>query len=237
MGKNEVAIDKAELASLKESVQDLTAENERLRLKLEHMNELLLNAQRARFGQSSEKKSYVMPGGQQLGLFDEAETEQDHKAPEPTEETILVAAHTRKSKRTVDELTAGLPVEEVLIELPQEDLICDKCGGTFVMIGKKFVNQELQVIPRRCKLVKYYSYTYACKSCEEKTGYAHIIHTVTPPTLMKHSLASASTVADVMTRKYVDGLPLARQEKIWAREGIQLSRATLANWVIQTSQT
>ena len=39
-----------------------------------------------------------------------------------------------------------------------------------------------------------------------------------------------------MTRKYVDGLPLARQEKVWAREGIQLSRATLANWVIQTSQ-
>lgn len=40
MGKNEVAVDKAELASLKESVQNLTAENERLRQKLEHMNEL-----------------------------------------------------------------------------------------------------------------------------------------------------------------------------------------------------
>ena len=57
MGKNEVAVDKAELASLKESVQNLTAENKRLRQKLEHMNELLLNAQRARFGQSSEKKA------------------------------------------------------------------------------------------------------------------------------------------------------------------------------------
>lgn len=53
------------------------------------MNELLLNAQRARFGQSSEKKAYVMPAGQQLRLFDEAETEQAHKAPEPTEETII----------------------------------------------------------------------------------------------------------------------------------------------------
>lgn len=46
-----------------------------------------------------------------------------------------------------------------------------------------------------------------------------------------------STVADVMTKKYVDGLPLARQEKIWARQGVELSRATLANWVIQCSQT
>ena len=46
-----------------------------------------------------------------------------------------------------------------------------------------------------------------------------------------------SSVADVMTKKYVDGLPLARQEKIWARQGVELSRATLANWVIQCTQT
>ena len=60
---------------------------------------------------------------------------------------------------------------------------------------------------------------------------------MTPPMLMKHSLASASTVANVMTQKYVDGLPLARQEKIWEREGIRLSRATMSNWVIQCAQT
>ena len=70
-----------------------------------------------------------------------------------------------------------------------------------------------------------------------KTGYANIVTTVTPPMLMKHSLASASTVANVMTQKYVDGLPLARQEKTWEREGICLSRATMSNWVIQCAQT
>lgn len=53
---------------------------------------------------------------------------------------------------------------------------------------------------------------------------------------MKHSLASPSTVAYIMAQKYVDGLPLARQEKIWAREGVSLSRATMANWVIQCSE-
>lgn len=71
--------------------------------------------------------------------------------------------------------------------------------------------------------------TYACKPCEEKTGYAHLVTTVTPPFLLKHSLASTSTAADIMVRKYVDGLPLARQEKIWAREGVALSLATMAN--------
>lgn len=237
MGKNKQDVDNTELAALKETIRNLTAENTRLQQKPERMNELLLNAQRARFGQSSEKQTYVMPGGQQLGLFNEAEVEQDHKAPEPTEETIAVAAHARKPKRTVDELTADLPVKEILVTLPEDDLFCSRCDGKLVMIGKKFISQQIQVIPRQCQLLKYYSCTYACKSCEEKTGYAHIISTVTPPALLKHSLASPSTVADVMTRKYVDGLPLARQEKIWEREGIQLSRATLANWVIQTSQT
>ena len=50
-------------------------------------------------------------------------------------------------------------------------------------------------------------------------------------------MASLPTVADVMTKKYVDGVPLARQEKIWARQGVELSRATMANWVIRCAQS
>lgn len=104
-------------------------------------------------------------------------------------------------------------------------------------IGKKLVRRELVIIPQQEKILEYYSCTYACDKCEKDTGYAHILTTQAPPALMKHSLASSSTVADVMTKKYVDGLPLARQEKIWARQGVELSRATLANWVIQCTQT
>ena len=227
----------AEVADLESKLQQLLAENDMLKKKLDHMSEILANAQRARFGQSSEKRSYVMKDANQVSLFNEAEAEQDPKAPEPTEETLTVAAQTRKKKRTIEELTAELPVEEVVIELPEDQRTCDKCGGTFVQIGKKFVSQQLIIIPRQCRLVKYYSCTYACKKCETDTGYAHIVTTVTPPPLMKHSLASPSTVADIMVRKYVDGLPLARQEKIWQREGVELSRATMANWVIQTAQS
>ena len=73
------------------------------------------------------------------------------------------------------------------------------------------------------------SITYACDRCEKETGNATIFSTQAPPPPMKHSLATSSTVADVMTKKYVDGLPLARQEKIWTRQGVELSRATLAN--------
>lgn len=178
------------------SLKILYEENAQLRQKLDHMNEPLLNAQRARFGQSSERTKYVMQGGTQLGLFNEAEAEQDHKAVEPTENTIVIPEHTRKAKRTVDELTANLPVKEVLITLSDDELVCDKGGGKYEMIGKKLVSRRLEVIPRQCYVVEYYSCSYACKSCETKTGYANIVTTVTPPMLMKHSLASASTVAN-----------------------------------------
>lgn len=162
---------------------------------------------------------------------------QDSKAEEPTEETLTVKAHARKKKRTIDELAKNLPVEEIIIDLPESRLTCDKCGGTFKLIGKKLVRRELIIIPQSEKILEYYSCTYACDKCEKDTGFAHIITTRTPPPLMKYSLASPSTVADVMTKKYVDGVPLARQEKIWARQGVELSRATMANWVIRCAQS
>ena len=101
---------------------------------------------------------------------------------------------------------------------------CYKCGGTFKLIGKKLIRRELIIVPQSEKILEYYSCTYACDKCVKDTGFAHIITTKAPPPLMKHSLASPSSMADVMTRKYVDAVPLARQENIWARRGVDLSR-------------
>mgnify|MGYP002763377634 FL=1 len=199
------------------------------------MNEVFTNAQRARFGQSSEKDSYVLHD--QTSFFNEAEKEQAPKAEEPTPDTILVPQHERKKKRSQAELLNGLPEEEVLLELPEDQLVCGKCGGKMKPIGKKFLRHEMMIIPKQMKLLAYYAVTYACDSCEKDTGFAHIVTVKPPVPLMKHSLASPSTVAYIMTQKYVDGLPLARQEKIWAREGVSLSRATMANWVIRCSET
>ena len=74
------------IAELEHENSMLRAEIDDLKLKLEHMNEILVNMQRARFGQSSEKQKYVAPD--QLCIFNEAETEQDPKAPEPDEKDI-----------------------------------------------------------------------------------------------------------------------------------------------------
>lgn len=225
----------AEVAVLEETILKQKAEIDELKRKLEHMNEVFANAQRARFGQSSEQKNYVL-GKVQLSLFNEAESSQDHKAEEPKPETIFVEAHERKKKRGQAEMLKHLPGEEVLLEIPEDQRLCSKCGGKMKPIGKKFLRHEMQIIPKQIKLLAYYAVTYACDSCEKDTGFAHIISVNPPVPLMKHSLASPSTVAYIMTQKYVDGLPLARQEKIWAREGVSLSRATMTNWVIQCSE-
>ena len=81
------------IAELERENSMLKAEVESLRTKLDHMNEILLNMQRARFGQSSEKQKYVSPD--QLSVFNEAELEQNPKAPEPDEKTIIVPEHKR----------------------------------------------------------------------------------------------------------------------------------------------
>ena len=107
----------AEVAELQTTIRQQQAEIDDLKKKLDHMNEILLNAQRARFGQSSEKKTYVL-GEDQICLFNEAELVQDHKAEEPTEETFTVKAHARKKKRTIAELVKNLPVEEIVLQLP-----------------------------------------------------------------------------------------------------------------------
>ena len=151
---------------LTQSVEALQKENAELKQKLEHMNEILANAQRARFGQSSEKKTYVL-SEDQMSLFNEAEICQDSKAEEPTEETLTVKAHARKKKRTIDELAKNLPVEEIIIDLPESRLTCDKCGGTFKLIGKKLIRRELIIIPQSEKILEYYSCTYACDRCEK----------------------------------------------------------------------
>ena len=112
----------AEVAALESTIQTQQsqihaqqAQIDELKRKLEHMNEVFANAQRARFGQSSEQKNYVL-GKDQLSLFNEAEEAQNHKAEEPTPDTILIAAHERKKKRSQAEMLNHLPEEEVLLE-------------------------------------------------------------------------------------------------------------------------
>ena len=224
-------------AVLRQMQSDLSLLREQLKTRdeeIERLSQLLLNAQRARFGQHSEKRTYVLDDGSvQLSLFNEAEQERSESAPEPTAETfVTVPEHQRRKKRTKEELRKAFPTKEVVYELQPEQLV-DRQGYRYECIGREFVRSEMSVIPQQILFIDYYRKIYASKQYEKDTGYAHILKPELPQPVMKHSLASPSSVADVMTKKYVNGLPLYRQEQEWKRLGVDLSRNTLANWVIQ----
>ncbi len=159
-----------EIAELKATILRQEKEIQALKKKLEHMTEVFANAQRARFGQSSEKKVYVLDEDR-LSLFNEAEKVQDPKAEEPTEEPFTVKAHNRKKKRTVQELAKNLPVEKIIVELQEAQKTCSKCGGTFRMIGKKLIRREMIIVPQQEKIIEYYSCTYL----GEYTSVAYIL--------------------------------------------------------------
>ena len=196
---------------------------------IEHLNDVISKYKKMVFGKKSEKKTYVFP--EQLSLFNEAETEENAKAPEPTEQTI-VKAHTRNKKRTQEERFGELPHEEVILEL--EDNSCGN-GHTMVVIGKEKERTEIEIIPEQIYIKDIYRNVYKCQECEKETGETYIEKPEVSVPVIKKSMAAPSSVAYVMQQKYQMGSPLYRQEKFWNQRGIELNRNTLANWVIKGS--
>lgn len=99
-------------------------------------------------------------------------------------------------------------------------------------MGKETIREELEYIPATLRIIRYIRMSYECPKCKH-TDTPYIFKALTPTSLMNHSLASPSSVANVMYQKYANAIPLYRQEKDWERLGIALTRATMANWIIR----
>lgn len=223
------------ITKLEKREAELTQTIESQKMRINNLMDILAKSQKAMFGRSSEKSRYVLgEDNNQLSLFNEAELETNNTAEEPTVETV-VKAHARKPKRTKEELAETLPVVEVVCDLSKQENQCDICGSELRYIGKEHVRDEIEMIPAQVRVLRYVRYNYACKECEKETGDANIIKSPVPSPVMKRSLASPSAVAYTMYQKYVNHMPLNRQESDWKNQGVTLSRATLANWIIRSS--
>ena len=146
------------------------------------------------FGTSSERRSDDIPGQQEL--FNEAETEQDPSS--LLEEETVIHEHTRKKKAAHKELFKGIPVEKVVIPLPEEDQICPVCGTQMVLIGEEYIRRELEFIPATCRVIEYYSQSYGCPACKEGLGDTEkpvIVKSRVPKALVGKGPASESVVA------------------------------------------
>lgn len=85
-------------------------------------------------------------------------------------------------------------------------------------------------------IVEHVRYAYACRNCERTDVSVPVVKAPMPAAVIKGSFATPEAVAHIMTQKFVMGVPLYRQEQDWKRQGILLSRQTMANWLIRCSE-
>jgi transposase len=183
----------------------------------------LLRSQR--FAPKSEQASR-----HQLGLFNEAEATVHGAEGEDVEEEIDVPAHTRRKggRRRLPDL---LPRVEVVHDLSDAEKVCaHDASHTLTQIGEE-VSEQLDIVPAVLQVIRHIRPKYACGTCKEGVRIAPM-----PPQPIPKSQAAPSLLAHVVTSKYVDGLPLHRQEKMLSRIGMDLPRSTLASWVVKLGE-
>ena len=199
--------------------EQLTTENQQYKAQVLTLTEQLNLALARRYAASSEKLS-----PDQIRLFDEAEAETQTAAP-AEDETVTVPAHARR-KRGRKKLPEALPRVEVIHELPDSERVCPHDGNPLTEIGA-VTSEQLDIIPAKIQVIRHIRKQYACR-CGQCIKTA-----VLPPQPIPKSLASPGLLAHITVSKYQDALPLYRQEAILQRIGVDLPRATLANWMIQ----
>src|SRR5258708_28316013 len=189
---------------------------------IEHLKLLLAKLRRVQFGRKSEKLDREI---EQLELrLDELEaTQAKQAAPSQTPAAPLVNA-AKPARRPLPE---HLPRETRKI-LPKQEA-CPDCGGELKHLGED-VSEILEYVPARFKVIRQVRPKSACAGC------ARIVQAQAPSRPIERSFAGPGLLAHVLVSKYCDHLPLYRQSEIYAREGVELDRSTLADWVGGTSR-
>lgn len=189
------------------------------------LNEQLKSLERSKFGKKSERWETQE---QVVMVFNEAEVEA--QKPEPPDEEELatpVAAHTRKARGHRKALPENLPREIVKVELPESEQVTES-GEKLKVIGWE-ISEKLKYEPAKVTVLRYERAKYGVESGD-------YIKTAPPvPSVIPKGIATPELLAAIVTGKYADGLPLYRIEEILQRQGIELSRTTMARWMVQIS--
>ena len=202
-----------------------------LQQRIDVLEEQFRLAQLKRFAPSSEK--YGMQGC----LFNEAE-----QMAQTACETIADGADTNSDaddvpgkKRGRRKLPAHLKRVRVEHDLPEADKTCSCCQGALHRIGED-VTEQLHIVPATVCVLQHARFKYACRHCEQQATSCQIVTSPMPAQPIPGSIASASTVATVLTAKYADGVPLYRMEAVLERSDVELGRGTMARWAIRSSE-
>ncbi|KIN70356.1 putative transposase [Sulfitobacter donghicola DSW-25 = KCTC 12864 = JCM 14565] len=208
----------AEIAQRDALVADRDAVIERKEDCIQRLEKLVADFKRALFGARSEKAS---PEQFELALEDiETAMAAVHAEDEALDPPAPPTAKPRKTNR--GSLPKHLPrIEEVIAP---DSTICG-CGAERHVIGED-VSERLDIIPAQFRVIVTRRPKYACRSCTNG-----VVQAPAPARLIPGGMPTEATVAHVLVSKYADHLPLYRQAQIYARQGIDLDRSTLAGYV------
>jgi transposase len=201
-----------------------TIEESRRRIEqLEHQIEQLLRRQ---YGP---RREGVDPD--QLRLFaDDATEDLVEDALEEPSEAEDARPKRRWRRRGRQRLPEHLPRQRIEYELSAEELPCPDCGHMRVKIGEE-VSEQLEYVPASMLVLQHVRFRYACRPCQE-----HVAIADKPPQPIDKGLPGPGLLAQTITSKYCDHLPLYRLEDIFARHGVVLSRATLCGWMASSAE-
>jgi transposase len=190
------------------------------RTRAERLEQIIKELQRHRFGRRAE----MLPEDQLLLGFEEVEQttageEADHEAHSPAERV----ARATKRRTNRGSLPSHLPRIEMLVDV--QDRSCPCCRGMLHVIGEDRA-ERLDIVPAQFRVLVVRRPKYACRVCEDV-----VVQAPAPNRLIEGGIPTEATVAQVLVSKYADHLPLYRQAQIYARQGVNLDRSTLADWV------
>ena len=224
-----------DVESLQKQVLDLSGQLDFFVQRSRHLEEQIALLRGQLFGRKTQKLA-VPEDDRQMRLFNEAE---DLEAEVPEEaggedgDEIVVAAHRRK-KPGRRPLPEDLPRVDVVHDLPEEEKVC-ACGHVMERIGEE-VSEKLDIIPARIVVERHIRPKYACKHCEGVESDKGAVQAAPmPPQLIPQGIVTPGLLAYIIIAKFADALPLYRQEKIFARLGVDLSRQTMAGWMIRVA--
>jgi transposase len=183
---------------------------------IEQLKLQLARLRRMKFGRSSEQLD-----AQIAQLEFSLEELEANAAVAPAPDTPIEPTGSKPVRKP---LPAHLPREAKIHEPSGGNCSCPECGGSLRKLGED-VSEMLEYVPEHWKVHRHVRPKYSCSSCQS------VVQAIAPSRPIERGYAGPGLLAHVIVSKYCDHLPLYRQSQIYAREGIELERAVLAEWV------
>lgn len=230
------------------SIKSIFSENEDLKIKLRslqlqtetkdvmlknyeqeisRLNEIVRDLQRSKFGKKSER----WESSEQL-VFNEAEVESRKPDPisddEESDDSVAVKAHIKKKRGHRRALPAALEREEITLELPESERF-NEDGTPLKIIGYE-ISEKLSYEPSKTKVIVYRRAKYGVDSGD-------YVKTAPPvASIIPKGIVTAELLASVVIEKYGYGMPLYRQEYKFDQMGVDITRQTMARWVVKSGE-